>query len=962
MLMTFSGSQQHDARAIEQRTDFKNLEQSLQDFIRCLTRLGNAATMAAISTEHSMTRDLIHSEQAETRDKVLAGLQALHIQSTDQTDCQKLLGSLHFPEIDTRQEEVSDAHRQTFEWIFDDSYQAIYPWDNFVGWLRESGGIYWINGKAGSGKSTLMNFICRDERTRTYLHQSRLEETIILTFFFWNAGSVLQKSSSGLLRSLLHQLLHRDTGLVLSVLTTYPDLRLKYTNAVWSARRLGDIFKHAVALVKQPLCVFLDGLDEFDEDEEYLIDLIMSLSMKPNIKVCVSSRPSNSFNATFIGYPQLRLQDLTERDMRKFVEDTLLKSQHIAYLSKQDKGGAFGLESEIVEKAQGVFLWVRIVVNILLRGLKNQDTWDELMKRLEILPSAIEKLYSHMWSRLNEDQHIYREQAAFWFRLILFGEWSLFTFTVAANPYLQASLTETKSPLLLDDILEKCKTTKLHLSARCAGLVEVHRVVREARDDSGFEADELLHDDIANEDGSEIDSSSTSQVTQSSAFKKLQSLHQSTTVRFIHRSARDFLVDTLDGKKILVVDKRANDDVYADILRARFAATALGLEILDFNWIKSHLEKIMDLHDRFQIELGNASSDLLDIFQQACRTIVNQRYELADPNEWFLFLRDKHDGWIPFARDFLAYVIEMLSPLSSSKWATNKLEIAMKGPIFQKNHLLFCAAHSWHQPKHLDLIMLLLENGADPNSRHAFPDARNKFSTELSAWMAFLGQYWRMLHISSWGMGLDQARRSGRPIEILQSFLEEGINLQDVVTSAIPFEQNWLPEHWWSYENIHRPHLGQGLVSFITMTPAYLIKEILKSEGVVRDERLLAISLEPSDLPDRKCVIRWEDGSWSRIETEDDINQVVSIFESYLGKIKVPRSELSKIRGKWDSIEPEEALAWLGWDRARPEHVRISFLEIVGKKRSAKEDYSQCSAQSVGSSTCSLDRKVSIFS
>ena len=75
-------------------------------------------------------------------------------------------------------------------------------------WLETGKGIYWINGKAGSGKSTLMNYICAEPRTQDALEiWAQPYRLVVPTFFFWSAGSELQKTTVGLLRSLLYQIL-----------------------------------------------------------------------------------------------------------------------------------------------------------------------------------------------------------------------------------------------------------------------------------------------------------------------------------------------------------------------------------------------------------------------------------------------------------------------------------------------------------------------------------------------------------------------------------------------------------------------------------------------------------------------------------------------------------------------------------------------------------------------------------
>ena len=80
---------------------------------------------------------------------------------------QKILRSLHFKTIKTRQVNVKEAHPKTFEWIFKDPDDPLKPRTNFRQWMssESKNGIYWISGKAGSGKSTLMKFLINHQFT-----------------------------------------------------------------------------------------------------------------------------------------------------------------------------------------------------------------------------------------------------------------------------------------------------------------------------------------------------------------------------------------------------------------------------------------------------------------------------------------------------------------------------------------------------------------------------------------------------------------------------------------------------------------------------------------------------------------------------------------------------------------------------------------------------------------------------
>lgn len=86
----------------------------------------------------------------------------------------KILESLYFSSITERFEAVDEAHKKTFQWIFqrpEDTAQFAEGrrWDDFPRWLESGKGLYWINGKAGSGKSTLMKYISNHSHTNRSL-------------------------------------------------------------------------------------------------------------------------------------------------------------------------------------------------------------------------------------------------------------------------------------------------------------------------------------------------------------------------------------------------------------------------------------------------------------------------------------------------------------------------------------------------------------------------------------------------------------------------------------------------------------------------------------------------------------------------------------------------------------------------------------------------------------------------
>ncbi|KAH6640664.1 hypothetical protein F5144DRAFT_105787 [Chaetomium tenue] len=109
-----------------------------------------------------------------------------------------IYNNLYSPELDFRVEQIEDPFQDTFKWIFDLPV--------FSNWLQEGSELFWIHGKPGSGKSTLMKHIFRSKQTWELLHNWRRGSLEIqAAFFFSYRGSALQKSLEGVLRSLIIQ-------------------------------------------------------------------------------------------------------------------------------------------------------------------------------------------------------------------------------------------------------------------------------------------------------------------------------------------------------------------------------------------------------------------------------------------------------------------------------------------------------------------------------------------------------------------------------------------------------------------------------------------------------------------------------------------------------------------------------------------------------------------------------------
>ncbi|KGO67658.1 hypothetical protein PITC_064210 [Penicillium italicum] len=323
-----------------------------------------------------------------------------------------LLEAIKFSSMTDREESVTVAHSKTFDWIFSsnepNSIQDPQPKDSLTNWLQNGEneeGIYWISGKAGSGKSTLMRFVMHHAKTMSLLCSWAGNKSLITAgFYFWISGTLEQRSQTGLIRHLLSQLLDQQKHLIPMVfperwkhllsLSTREHVKASIScelTELTAALKL--LLKYAGR--KSKICLFIDGLDEFAGDHQQIVEFFKDCVISyTHVKVCLSSRPFPIFRAAFGKNLGLELHELTRRDMLHFAQDHLYRDPFVGQLLTQDEEAASQLIENIVKRADGVFLWVVLVVESLLRRGNYQDV-SEIHEYLGQHPTESDGLFSH---------------------------------------------------------------------------------------------------------------------------------------------------------------------------------------------------------------------------------------------------------------------------------------------------------------------------------------------------------------------------------------------------------------------------------------------------------------------------------------------------------------------------------------------------------------------------------------
>jgi hypothetical protein len=126
----------------------------------------------------------------------------------------------------------------------------------FVDWLlnqKANDNTYWISGKPGSGKSTLMKFLYNHDQIKAILKEwAGSKNLVIAGFYFWiSGGTQLLKSQLGLLRSLVHEVFwHNPEVIEFACHEIYAEglKPIRHGLLTWTLKQLLETLKRATTL------------------------------------------------------------------------------------------------------------------------------------------------------------------------------------------------------------------------------------------------------------------------------------------------------------------------------------------------------------------------------------------------------------------------------------------------------------------------------------------------------------------------------------------------------------------------------------------------------------------------------------------------------------------------------------------------------------------------------------------
>ncbi|KAK4206213.1 hypothetical protein QBC37DRAFT_435271, partial [Rhypophila decipiens] len=320
---------------------------------------------------------------------------------------QELMDLLYFDEIDARLLSLRDVHNKTCLWFLEN--EKYRQWLNLQD-VDKHHGFLWIKGKPGSGKSILMKFLEKRNRLSATKDPNRL----FISFFFYAPGEHLERSTLGLYRSLLWQLLQNAVDLqqVLDEFNSNAWRVIKRSG--WQNEALQKIIERAIDyLGDRDLSVFIDALDECrDDDVADMVSFFEDLGdraaeKKIRLRICFSSRHYPAIELKCGFEMILEEQDEHSEDIARYINSKLK-------LPKSKRTEEF--RKEVLKKSAGIFLWVALVIPMLNKTSAGGRV-DQLQKCLSTIPMGLDNLFDMILARDDE----YMDELRFCIQLILFA-------------------------------------------------------------------------------------------------------------------------------------------------------------------------------------------------------------------------------------------------------------------------------------------------------------------------------------------------------------------------------------------------------------------------------------------------------------------------------------------------------------------------------------------------------------
>ncbi|KAJ7577920.1 hypothetical protein C8J56DRAFT_362746 [Mycena floridula] len=267
--------------------------------------------------------------------------------------------------IPTKCQLIIDSYPQSGTWLLNRP--------EYLAWKSGARPVLWLKGHLGAGKTVLASIVIHTLSTEA-------KADVALAYFYFHRDNAQQNVTSAL-QSVLYQLVR--------ALPDNPDFTPAASSHFSSVQKLCDSITQVATQLKT-VYIVIDALDACDS--KTLAPLIsVTMSLQHPIRLFLTSRPLEK-NIECALKDALTIEmdpSCIKNDIRQFVQKRIEKPGHERALHLRNPVLRKAVIEALVEGANGMFLWVDLV----LARICEQSTEYDIRQALTSLPADLGKIY-----------------------------------------------------------------------------------------------------------------------------------------------------------------------------------------------------------------------------------------------------------------------------------------------------------------------------------------------------------------------------------------------------------------------------------------------------------------------------------------------------------------------------------------------------------------------------------------